>query len=607
MNRFIKRFIATSFTFVSVIPSFSVNAVNYQSPEDIWRKVDTVKNSDIPVYKIMLKMLEDNYSLSSQEEKMLEDHFKSDFNKIKELWDSKLTEYDRNTSGLQKMTDVFGDMASFEQIINTHVDFAKEVGDRIPEAAIISPMGKWTNSLSDFSVHVRKAVKVYIMDKVIKSVVHSKGIFGSLVSGIAKFGPKIALVGGGILAGKVLLDRALEYYMDWCAQQRKEKAQKNYDAYMKGIFGGSSIDYGLSWKKIYKKIRRLKIYAPHNKKPIGIFESILEGFFKNVQYQLSEKYKKSDYEKNPYQSDHNLLINLWGPPGCGKTSLCYKIGAIFGASYAVTISPRDFDEDHKTLSIKQQINGQWPEGTGDKTYLAYGKLVATLMHNEYPIVILDELEKFPPTFIKLFWDVVDSGKIPVAGKEITCKHAIFLIPSNTPVSEALYRKYSKLIDSDDKNNKELSMLIKSLESRIITIEFNKPTKESYIISLRGVISRIRELVKNKYLLKLKCPDHVIEHLADECIKADIGERKVNHYLDILTSIVTRECERVRRRFGDILVLDVDSDGNVICKTQNGLINSRKNLFFDEKTQKTKKKLANNSISSTDFGKNIVSK
>ena len=258
MNRFIKRFVATSFTFVSVIPSFSVNAVNYQSPEDIWRKVDTVKNSDIPVYKIMLKMLEDNYLLSSQEEKMLEHHFSSDIKKIKEVWNYQLIEYKRTISKLQKPRDLFGEMPPINDIINIHIDFAKEMGDRIPDPALKGLMGTKSNSLSDFSTDIRKAAEVYIMDTVVNSNIHSKGIFSSLVSGIAKFGPKIALVGGGILAGKVLLDRALEYYMDWCAQQRKEKAQKNYDAYMKGIFGGSSIDYGLSWKKIYKKIRRLK-------------------------------------------------------------------------------------------------------------------------------------------------------------------------------------------------------------------------------------------------------------------------------------------------------------------------------------------------------------
>ena len=325
--------------------------------------------------------------------------------------------------------------------------------------------------------------------------------------------------------------------------ERKIKAQKDYDQKMKDMLGNSSIDYTKKWRLIENNINNLKSQSPHNESAINAFIDHIRGFY------------LSNQENGKGEC---MLLSPHGTPGCGKTSFCLKLAKELGAENPVIIGPADFDLEHKTLSVNQQIRGTWWEGSEERGYLAYGKLVGALKHNKHPIIIIDELDKLPKGVLSVLWDAADTGRINVAGEDIICDGAIFLLPCN----------FSLIDPANYPNDK--AMVGKSLASRITDIKFNTPTKESYSITFNKELKKISESTKKEYEINLEYDKEFVDLLSQKCVEKDDGYRSVSFYKRLIKSAIELKYQEISK-LGETdniskFKLDFDKDKNdtIIC-------------------------------------------
>lgn len=325
--------------------------------------------------------------------------------------------------------------------------------------------------------------------------------------------------------------------------ERKIKAQKDYDQKMKDMLGHSSIDYTKKWRLIENNINNLKAQSPHNESAINAFIDHIRGFY------------LSNQENGKGEC---MLLSPHGTPGCGKTSFCLKLAKELGAENPVIIGPADFDLEHKTLSVNQQIRGTWWEGSEERGYLAYGKLVGALKHNKHPIIIIDELDKLPKGVLSVLWDAADTGRINVAGEDIICDGAIFLLPCNF-----------SLIDPENYPN-DKAMVGKSLASRITDIEFKTPIKESYRIAFNKELKNIAASTKKEYEINLEYDKEFIDLLSQKCVEKDDGYRSVSFYKRLIKSAIELKYQEISK-LGETdniskfkLDFDKDKKDTIIC-------------------------------------------
>ena len=357
-----------------------------------------------------------------------------------------------------------------------------------------------------------------------------------LIGGIASLIPGILAAVAGIKGIGIVMETLRARQMDKINEQRRKKAQESYDKMRKDLYSSSSIDYSKDWKDIAKEFDKLKEKSPHNAKPISGIVALLRGYFASCKEDPTKKC---------------LVLSMYGTPGCGKSSFCEDMAKILGASDPVKISYADFDPADKELSVRKQVSGKWHVGDQERGYFAYGKLVSALKHNKHPFIILDELDKLPKEVISLLWDAVDTGRINIDGEDINCEGAIFVLPTNQPLSEIKLGG-----DTDDKN-----MASKALISRIRMFKFNKPSEKDYKAAITKLLARIAASTKKNYKLELKYDEDIINYIAKKCVENDFGMRSIPLFDALIRGAIQekydKECEANGTPSVQSIKLDID--------------------------------------------------
>lgn len=357
-----------------------------------------------------------------------------------------------------------------------------------------------------------------------------------LIGGIASLIPGILAAVAGIKGIGIAMETLRARQMDKINEQRRKKAQESYDKMRKDLYSSSSIDYSKDWKNIAKEFDKLKEKSPHNAEPISGIVALLRGYFASCKEDPTKKC---------------LILSINGTPGCGKSSFSEDMAKTLGASNPVKISYADFDPADKELSVRKQVSGKWHVGDQERGYFAYGKLVSALKHNKHPFIILDELDKLPKEVISLLWDAVDTGRINVDGEDINCEGAIFVLPTNQPLSEIKLGG-----DTDDKN-----MASKALISRIRMFKFNKPSEKDYKAAITKLLARIAASTKKNYKLELKYDEDIINHIAKKCVKNDFGMRSIPLFDALIRGAIQekydKECEATGAPSVQSIKLDID--------------------------------------------------
>ena len=357
-----------------------------------------------------------------------------------------------------------------------------------------------------------------------------------LIGGIASLIPGILVTVAGIKGIGIAMEALRARQMDKINEQRRKKAQESYDKMRKDLYSSSSIDYSKDWKNIAKEFDKLKEKSPHNAEPISKIVALLRGYFASCKEDPTKKC---------------LVLSINGTPGCGKSSFCEDMAKILGASNPVKISYADFDPSDKELSVRKQVSGKWHVGDQERGYFAYGKLVSALKHNKHPFIILDELDKLPKEVISLLWDAVDTGRINIDGEDINCEGAIFVLPTNQPLSEIKLGG-----DTDDKN-----MASKALISRIRIFKFNKPSEKDYKAAITKLLVSITASTKKNYKLELKYDEDIINYIAKKCVENDFGMRSIPLFDALIRGAIQekydKECEATDTPSVQSIKLDIN--------------------------------------------------
>lgn len=345
--------------------------------------------------------------------------------------------------------------------------------------------------------------------------------YAFLVAGLASLIPGILAAIAGIKGIGIAMETLRARQMDKINEQRRKKAQESYDKMRKDLYSSSSIDYSKDWKDIAKEFDKLKEKSPHNAKPISGIVALLRGYFASCKEDPTKKC---------------LVLSMYGTPGCGKSSFCEDMAKILGASDPVKISYADFDPADKELSVRKQVSGKWHVGDQERGYFAYGKLVSALKHNKHPFIILDELDKLPKEVISLLWDAVDTGRINIDGEDINCEGAIFVLPTNQPLSDIKLGG-----DADDEN-----MASKALNDRVRIFKFNKPSEKDYKAAVTKLLVRIATSTQKNYKLELKYDENIINYIAKKCVENDFGMRSIPLFDALIRGAIQekydKECE-----------------------------------------------------------------
>lgn len=130
---------------------------------------------------------------------------------------------------------------------------------------------------------------------------------------------------------------------------------------------------------------------------------------------------------------------LVGQSGTGKTETAYAVSELLygGRQHLSVVNMSEFKESHKVSMLTGAPAGYVGYGEG-------GILTEAIRRRPYGVVLLDEMEKSHPSIQDVFYQVFDKGMLMDGqGREIDCRHTVFLMTSNAGVNTDELLNYFK--------------------------------------------------------------------------------------------------------------------------------------------------------------------
>lgn len=242
-----------------------------------------------------------------------------------------------------------------------------------------------------------------------------------------------------------------------------------------------------------------------------------------------------------------------GPSGVGKTELAKQLCLeLYGnQSHFIRINMSEYVEPH---SITRLIGP--PPG-----YIGYdsgGTLTNRLLENPYSVVLLDEVEKAHPKVLKLFMHVFDAGYLTSSsGKDVECRHAIFILTSNIAASEIADLFASGL------NHKEIletlqpflmDVLSPEMYNRLDCMVFAPLSDTIFEKLVRKILAELKERIRKSKGIDVCFDQSLVDYLKVYTIDPKLGARPLKRIIEKeLTTVIARAI--------------IDSD----CKEGDGMI------------------------------------
>ena len=168
-----------------------------------------------------------------------------------------------------------------------------------------------------------------------------------------------------------------------------------------------------------------------------------------------------------------------------------------------------------------------------------GVLTTSIKNNPASLLLLDEIEKSPPSIFNLFLSLLDEGSITDAfGRKINCKH-LFVIATSNAGAEFIRQLVSGGASGEDLQDKVVNYV---LEKGIFTPEFlnrfdgvivYEPLSPDHLVKIaRILLSEMAESLKNKNI-NLVITDEVVTKIAQEGHDPAFGARPMGRIINLL--------------------------------------------------------------------------
>ncbi|XP_010550758.1 PREDICTED: chaperone protein ClpC1, chloroplastic [Tarenaya hassleriana] len=280
--------------------------------------------------------------------------------------------------------------------------------------------------------------------------------------------------------------------------------------------------------------------------------------------------------KNPNRPIASFIFS--GPTGVGKSELAKSLAAYyFGSEEAmIRLDMSEFMERH-TVS---KLIGSPPGYVG---YTEGGQLTEAVRRKPYTLVLFDEIEKAHPDVFNMMLQILEDGRLTDSkGRTVDFKNTLLIMTSNvgSSVIEKGGRRIGFDLDSDEKDSsynrikslvtEELKQyfrpeFLNRLDEMIVFRQLTKlEVKEIADIMLREVVVRLKEKE-----MELQVTERFRERVVEEGYNPSYGARPLRRAIMRLLEDSMAEKMLAREiKEGDSVIVDVDSDGNVIVLNGN---------------------------------------
>ncbi|KAM5574655.1 hypothetical protein ABKV19_013879 [Rosa sericea] len=263
-----------------------------------------------------------------------------------------------------------------------------------------------------------------------------------------------------------------------------------------------------------------------------------------------------------------------GPTGVGKSELVKTLAtSYFGSEESmVRLDMSEFMEEH---SVSKLI-GSPPGYVG---YTEGGQLVEAVRRRPYTLVLFDEIEKAHPKIFNLMLQILEDGRLTDSkGRTVDFKNTLVIMTSNVGSSE-IERGGRKMgfdlaMDEDkDGSYKQIKGLVTEKLKHHFRPEFLNRLDE--IIVFRQLtkldVKEIADIMLNEYYgmlkskeIELRVTERFKDKVVDEGYNPTYGARPLRRaIMRLLVDTMADKMLAKDIKEGDSVILDVDSDGNVI--------------------------------------------
>ncbi|XP_022889653.1 ATP-dependent Clp protease ATP-binding subunit ClpA homolog CD4B, chloroplastic-like [Olea europaea var. sylvestris] len=275
--------------------------------------------------------------------------------------------------------------------------------------------------------------------------------------------------------------------------------------------------------------------------------------------------------KNPNRPIGSFIFS--GPTGVGKSELAKALAAYyFGSEEAmIRLDMSEFMERH-TVS---KLIGSPPGYVG---YTEGGQFTEAVRCRPYTVVLFDEIEKAHPDVFNMMLQILEDGRLTDSkGRTVDLKNTILIMTSNVGSSviekggcrigfdldynekDSTYNQIKSLVTEELKQYFRPEFLNR-LDEMIVFRQLTKlEVKEIADIMLKEVFERLKS--KN---IELQVTERFRDRVVEEGYSPSYGARALRRAIMRLLEDSMAEKMLAREiKEGDSVIVDVDSDGNVI--------------------------------------------
>ncbi|KAJ6676409.1 ATP-DEPENDENT CLP PROTEASE [Salix viminalis] len=275
--------------------------------------------------------------------------------------------------------------------------------------------------------------------------------------------------------------------------------------------------------------------------------------------------------KNPNRPIASFIFS--GPTGVGKSELAKALAAYyFGSEEAmIRLDMSEYMERHTVA----KLIGSPPGYVG---YTEGGQLTEAVRRRPYTVVLFDEIEKAHPDVFNIMLQILEDGRLTDSkGRTVDFKNTLLIMTSNvgSSVIEKGGRKIGFDLDYDEKDSsynrikslvtEELKQyfrpeFLNRLDEMIVFRQLTKlEVKDIADIMLKEVFARL----KTKEI-ELQVTERFRDRVVDEGYNPAYGARPLRRaIMRLLEDSMAEKMLSAEIKEGDSVIIDVDSDGNVI--------------------------------------------
>lgn len=267
-----------------------------------------------------------------------------------------------------------------------------------------------------------------------------------------------------------------------------------------------------------------------------------------------------------------------GPTGVGKSELAKALASYYYGSQEamVRLDMSEFMERHTVA----KLIGSPPGYVG---YTEGGQLTEAVRRRPYTVVLLDEIEKAHPDVFNTMLQILEDGRLTdCKGRTVDFKNTLIIMTSN--VGSSVIEKGGRqlgfdLAGGEGGNYGRIKSLVveemkqyfrpeflNRLDEMIVFRQLTKmELKEIAVIMLRELAGRIRgKGIELQVTERFK--DLVVEEGFDPCYGARPLRRAI---MRLLEDTLTDKMLALEVRCGDSVIVDADSEGNVVVLGRRG--------------------------------------